>query len=166
MKEIFERRAIRQFTNQEVTDQQIEQLLKAAMYAPSACNNQDWQFIVVRNQETRDKMLEISPHYGPIERCQVGIVVLGDPTGCKCEGFWQQDCAAATQNILLEAKHLGLGTVWMAAAPVNDRMDKLRKLLDIPCDIFPFCVIAIGYPDEQKEANDRYKPEKIHYEKF
>lgn len=166
MKEIFQRRAIRQYTNKEVSDQQVLKLLQAAMYAPSACNNQDWQFVVIRDKETREKLLEVSANYSPITRCNVAILVIGDPTNCKCEGFWQQDCAAATQNILLEAQHLGLATVWMAVAPIKERMEACYKLFNVPVDMFPFSLIAIGYPDEERVVTDRFKEEKVHYEKF
>ncbi len=159
---IMTRTSIRSYTDEPVTDAQIETLLRAGMAAPSAVNKQPWKFVVVKN---RAKLKEIADSIGP-SRAAAGaacvIAVCGDMTKT-LDGvgrdFWIHDCSAATENILLAAHALGLGAVWMGISPDKVRVQTARTLLDIPENQEVLCFIAIGYPAENPTPKDKWKPE-------
>ena len=167
MKEIFERRSIRKYTDSPVTDNDIEDLLRAAMSAPSGYNQQLWEFIVIKDNKIKEAITEFHPYSYMLRQAPLAIVVCGnlekenhaDDWG----SFWEQDCAAATENILIEAQHLGLGAVWISAYPRKDIIVGLKKLLKLPMKVIPLSIIAVGHPAEGKEAYDRYDIEKVHF---
>ncbi len=160
------RRSVRKYSERPVPDELLEDLLKAAMAAPSAGNEQPWHFIVVRSSEQRNALARVHPYAQMVKQAPLAIVVCGDPTLQKYEGFWVQDCAAAVENLLLAAKALGLGAVWCGVHPVNERETALREVLEIPQGIIPFAVVAVGYPAEHPASADRYQRERIHEERW
>lgn len=168
MEIIFNRRSIRRYKNQAVEEEKIDKILRAAMQAPSAVNQQPWEFIVVRDKENLKKLSGISAYSKMVADAPLAIVPLGNEDKMILQHHWQQDLAAATQNILLEAAYLGLGAVWLGVAPMEDRMDYIRKLFGLSKKLRPFCVIPIGYPAEGHENKfvDRFDPSKVHYEKY
>lgn len=167
MKEIFNRRSIRKFMDRPVEKEKIDKLLRAAMQAPSAANQQPWEFIVVENKENLAALSFMTPYSKPIEHAGAAFVLLANSDNIKIPTGWQQDMGAAAQNILLEATHLGLGTVWIGIATSDTAVESVKKLYDLPENILPFALIAIGYPDGQKnEFVDRYIAEKVHYENW
>ena len=167
MKEIFERRSIRQYTDAPVSDADMEKLLHAAMQAPSAGNQQPWEFVVLRDKETMLKILAFHEYSNPLKTADCAIVVCGKQAKMEqMRPYMAQDCAAATQNILLEATHLGLGAVWMGVYPEEKRVDGVRELLSAPEDIIPFCIIALGHPAEQPAPADRYDAARVHINKW
>ncbi len=166
MNSIFERRSIRKYTDQVVTDDMVTQLLKAAMYAPSAGNQQSWEFIIVKNKETLLKITEVHPYSQMLKEVGVAIVVCGNLQKEKFKDYWVQDCSAATQNILLAAHAAGLGTVWLGVYPVADRVNGVKEILSLPEDVIPLSIIPIGFPAEKKVVNDRFNETYIHHEKW
>ena len=96
----------------------------------------------------------------------MAILICGDLQLQKYEGYWVQDCSAATENILIAVQAKGLGGVWLGVYPIEDRVVGLRKLLDIPEHVIPFALISIGYPAEQKPRADRYTPSRIHHDRW
>ena len=167
MKEIMLRRSVRKFKNEPVSDQMLEKLLRAAMRAPSAGNEQPWEFVVIRDREQLDQMLATNRYYGPLQSAPCAIVVCGNKQRQVYPAdFWPQDCAAATQNLLIEAQHLGLGAVWQAAFPDPKRVGRVSAQLELPEHVLPLNVIAVGYPEEIPEPMDTYQPDRIHYEKW
>lgn len=167
MKEIFNRRSIRKFQDRPVEKEKILKLLHAAMQAPSSANQQPWEFLVVENKDTLKALSNTSPYAKPAEHCGVALVLMGNSDYFKAPGGWVQDLSAAAQNILLEAVHLELGAVWLGVARAEERVDYLRRLFGLPENILPFAILAVGYPDGQKnEFMDRFKEERVHYEKF
>lgn len=168
MDAIFNRRSIRKFKDKPVEDEKIDKLLRAAMQAPSAVNQQPWEFIVVREKNTLKKLSEISPYSKMVADAPLAVVVLGNEERMRLKHHWEQDLAAATQNILLEAVYLGLGAVWLGVAPDEERMDKIRNIFGLSRRLRPFCVIPIGYPGDGQENKfvDRYDPSKVHYDKY
>lgn len=167
MKEIFNRRSIRKFKNQPVEGEKIDRLLKAAMQAPSAANQQPWEFIVVQNKEKLGELSKTSPYANPVAGSAVTVVLVANENALKIPTGWQMDMSAVAQNILLEAVHLELGAVWLGVATADDVVENVRNLFKLPDNVKPFGLIAIGYPDGQKnEFVDRYKPERVHYEKW
>jgi len=163
---IHGRRSIRLFTNKPVSDEHLDEIFRAAMAAPSAGNQQPWHFVVIDDRTVIDKIPKFHPYAGALNTAPVAIVVCGDKRLERYEGFWVQDCSAATQNLLLAAHALGLGTVWLAGYPAMDRVENLQKLLGIPPDVIPLAVIALGHPDERKGPVDRYNAERIHLNKW
>jgi len=140
---IFTRRSIRAYTSEPVSEEDLKVILEAAMNAPSASNRQPWHFIVV--------MLAQAP---------LAIVVCGDTK--VSSSYWQQDCSAATENILLAARALGLGTVWLGVYPREDRVRGISRLFQLPAHVKPLAVIAVGHPAEEKGRVDRWQEEKVH----
>ena len=80
--------------------------------------------------------------------------------------YWMLDCSAASENLLLAAESMGLGAVWTAVYPENDRIAKVRSVLSLPDHIIPFNLIPVGYPQHREEAKDKFKTENIHYNKW
>lgn len=163
MNEIFTRRSIRKFTDQPVTQEQVDCILRAGMQAPSAGNQQPWEFIVVTDRSALVRLSDMSPYSKPVAGSAVTLVLLGNFSNLKFASAWQQDMAAAAQNILLEATHLGLGAVWIGAANTESSIVFLRDLYSFPENVKPFALIAIGYPDGQQNVFvDRYQAQKVH----
>jgi nitroreductase len=136
------------------------------MHAPTARNIQPWHFIVVDERAVLDQLSEAHPYAKMLKQAGLAILVCGDRKLQENDGYIVQDCSAATQNILLAAHANGLGSVWLGMYPREERMKDVGKLLGIPGHILPVSLISIGYPNEQKEAPDRYKPDRVHYNKF
>lgn len=167
MEEIFNRRSIRKFTNQPVESEKIDKLLRAAMQAPSAANQQAWEFIVVQEKEKLAQIAEVSPYSKPVAGSAVTFVLLADESKMKVPTGWEQDMGAAAENLLLEAVHLGLGGVWFGVATADFVAENVRKLFELPEGIRPFALISVGYPDGQKnQFIDRYQADRVHYEKW
>lgn len=167
MEEIFTRRSIRKFTNQPVGPEKIDKLVKAAMQAPSAANQQAWEFIVVQDKKGLNKLSEASPYAKPAAGSAVTFVLLANESKMKVPTGWQQNMGAAAENMLLEAVHLGLGGVWFGVATSDLVVENIRKLFSLPDNIRPFAMISVGYPDGQKnQFVDRYQAERVHYEKW
>lgn len=163
MKEILERRSVRRYADKKVSWELIEQLLRAGMAAPSAGNQQPWQFIVVTDKNVLLEIPKVHPYAEMLKDAGANaIVVCGDLTLERHKGYWIQDCSAATQNILITAQSLGLGAVWLGVYPVEERVGNLKRLLGIPGDVIPLCVISFGFPAEKKEPADRYDEARIH----
>ena len=162
---IEERRSIRIFQKDKpVTKEQLKGLLEAAMLAPSACNSRPWEFIVVTKRETLDEIARIHPYAKMCETAAAAIIVVALPQTGRPQGYFPQDCAAATQNILLKAVSLGLGACWCGVYPREERITDIRPLLKIPEPKIPFNVIAIGIPDEAPDRRGFYDENRVTWE--
>ena len=163
---IFSRKSVRSYTDQPVSEEQVQTLLQAAMCAPSGMNAQPWRFVVVREQGTKDKLAV--GFNKMIGKAPVVIVVCGKTTNKdgRFNHNWTADCAAATENLLLAAEALGLGAVWTACYPYEERMNPAIEALGLPEDVKPLCIIPVGYPAGNDKPKDKWKPENIHYEKW
>jgi nitroreductase len=165
MEEIFIRRSIRKFKAQEVEPEKIDKLLRAAMQAPSAANQQPWEFIVVQDKERLAQIAETSPYAKLAANSAVTFVLLANNKDLTVPTGWEQDMSAAAQNMLLEAVHLGLGGVWLGVATSNVVTENVSRLFELPDHIRPFALISVGYPDGQKnQFIDRYQADRVHYE--
>lgn len=163
---ILTRRSIRQFKDMPLSQQQIDSLLKAAFAAPSARNLQPWEFIVVTNPRKLCEMSDLAPGAKPMKQAALGIVVCANLDKNEALEYCEQDCAAATQNILLTAHALGLGGVWLGMHPTPGRSQRLKVIFGLPENIHPLWMIAIGYPDEEGQIKDKFNPEVIHYDQW
>lgn len=162
---IRERRSIRKYKQgAEVTDEQIKLMLEAAMTAPSACNTRPWEFIVLKDRGKLDRIMAVHPYTKMLATASLAIIVCALPEvqdKAICSGYYPQDCAAATQNILLQAAGLGLGTCWCGVYPKEERIAELREILGITA--LPFNIIAVGVPDENPSPRGAYDDAKVRY---
>lgn len=166
MKEIFSRISVRQFNEKPVEKQKLEKLLRAAMQAPSAGNQQPWEFIVVESKETLSKLSGMSPYSKFIQAAPLAILIMANKDRMKYPENWQQDLGAATENILLEAVHLELGGVWLGVAPLEDRMNYVSDIFELEDNMLVYAVVPIGYPAVNNKAQDRYDAMRVHFEKY
>lgn len=155
MDNLFMRHSVRRFKNTEVEPEKIEKLVKAGMAAPTAGNQQESRFIVVTDRDLLEKLSKCSPYAGCAAKAPLAIVPVADLNGAKFPEFWQQDLAAAMENILVEAVCLDLGGVWLGAAPLEERTDYLTEMFGLPENIKPFAIAVIGYPEKPPIADGR-----------
>ena len=163
MKEIFHRVSIRKYEAKPVEKEKLLQILKAGMQAPSAKNQQPWEFYVISNPKKIQQLSEISPFSGCAAGAPVLIVPVYRNSGLSAQAFAQIDMAIAQENMWLETDSLGLGGVWLGAAPEQKRMNKVREILELPDTVEPFSVFALGYPAEQRNQKDRFDESRIHF---
>ncbi|NVO01099.1 MAG: nitroreductase family protein [Bacteroidetes bacterium] len=163
---IVSRRSIRKYKTQEISKEIVSKLLEAAMYAPSARNTQSWQFIVISDKEKLAAITKVHPYAKMLLEAPLAILVCGDKLKEENESYLAINCSAATQNILLSAHSLEIGSVWLGVYPRIERITPLIDLFELPEHILPISLIALGYADEQKEIPVRFNLENIHYEKF
>ena len=163
---ILTRRSIRKYTPAIIPKDLIETWVNCGMHAPSAGNEQAWHFIVIDDPDILKQIPTFHNHANMITEASIGILICIDSTLEKHAPMAIQDCGAATQNILLAVHESGYGAVWLGIYPRQQRIDGLRKLLNLPEDIIPFSLLSIGKPDETKKIPDRFKKERIHYNKW
>lgn len=169
IKNIMTRTSVRQYTSEAVTKADIETMLRAGMAAPTAVNKQPWHFVVVTDREQLNALAAANRGTGMAAKAPLAIVVCGDmqkTLSGVAQGFWIQDCSAATENILLAANALGLGAVWTGLYPNEERAKAVRDVVKAPEHIVPLCTIVIGHPAGQTQPKDKWKPENVSYNKF
>lgn len=163
LEEIKIRQSIRKYKNQPVEPEKITALLKAAMRAPTAANRQDWRFLVIQDRKSLNDIVNLSPYTTMMSQAVAAILVSGDTELMPHEGYIYVDCAAAIENILLEAVHIGLGACWCGIAPNEERIVDFKNYFNLPETYLPVGIVAIGYSDETKPLVDRYDEDKITY---
>lgn len=169
LENIMTRTSVRAYTEREVTKEQVDTLLRAAMAAPTAANKQPWQFVVIDNHSILDTIAANFKNMKMADSAPVAIVMCGDLNSTlDGEGvdFWIQDVSASSENLLLAANAMGLGAVWCGIYPMHDRVEDFSKLLSLPKHIIPMACICVGWPSGTPAAKDKWKPEKIHYNKW
>jgi nitroreductase len=155
------RRSIRKYLNQPVPEELIQELLAAAMQAPSARNQQPWQFVVIDDRAILAEIPGFMPNAAMAGSAPLAILVCGDLNLEKSEGYWVLDCAAAVENMLLAAHALGLGAVWCGVYPREPRMEGLRRLIGLPQKVIAHSLVVLGYGAEQVATEDRHRPERV-----
>lgn len=172
---ILTRVSNRRFTDEPVSNELVETLLRAAMAAPSAMDYTPWHFVVVGDTETKRELKASLPYVKMMNDASTGIVVCGDTSLyeriSQIEGedntlYWVQDCSAASQNILLAAHSLGLAAVWTGIFPLQSRIGKLQRLLSLPAHIVPLNLIVVGHPAAEAKPKDKWNAQRIHHEKW
>ena len=164
---IFKRRSIRKFSSEPVSAEQIQDLLEAAMAAPSATNMQSWHFMVVQEPALLENLRKVHP-FGKMV-APLAVVICGDLGGIKrlvAENYWMQDCSAATENLLLAATALGLGAVWCGVSPIKTLVKLVTGVLGLPKTLIPLNVIYVGHPAEVKEPGTKFNDKKVTYDRF
>jgi nitroreductase len=165
---IHSRKSVRDYTGESVNKENLDRLLRAGMAAPTAGGKRPWSFIAITDRGTLDMLQDGLPSAKMLGKTGAAIVVCAIPDKAHKQQveFAVIDSACASENILLAAEALGLGAVWTAAYPYNDRMDFVRKTLNIPDNVIPVNVIPIGYPTGADRPKDKFQPENIHWEKW
>ena len=166
---IMTRTSIRSYTDRVVSDDTVEMLLRAGMAAPTAVNAQPWHFVVVNERTKLDELAGTNRYGDMLRQAPLAIVVCGNMEKAMQgpgQAFWIQDCSAATENILLAAHALGLGAVWTGCYPIEERVAAVSEVLGLPETIVPLCVIVMGYPNENPQPKDKWKPENVSYNMF
>lgn len=160
---ILNRRSIRKYKDQKISSQDINTMLKAAMYAPSAMNTQAWHFIVIEDKNILLNTLQSIPYAEMLKQSTAAILVCGDSSIEKNESWLLQNCSAVTQNILLSAFGLGIGSCWIGIQGMDEIVRNIKHQFKLPENIVPVSLISLGYPDEVVIAEERFKEERIHY---
>ncbi len=164
---IEKRRSIRKYDSSRPVERvKLNGLIRAAMYAPSARNLQPWHFVVVTSRDILDRIPGIHPYSAMLSEATAAILVCGDREKEPNDFYLVQNGSAATQNILLEAYAMGLGTVWLGVFGRKERMHVLSELLNLPYTVVPISLIAVGYPAEEKPVPERFQPSLIHDDRF
>ncbi len=167
IKTIFERRSIRKFTNEVVSAKDQELLLAAAFAAPSAKNQRGTDFVVIEDRNTLNTLADNLLYGKMLYQAPLCIAVCSETKrGGEDLVLWEEDAAAAIENILVAAKSLGLGSVWLGILAREDREDKVREILGVPKEIRIVGLAAIGYPDEEKEPHGEINEARVHKEKW
>lgn len=172
IKNILERRSVRNFTKQEISEEDLKTILAAGMAGPSCVNARDFSFIVSRNPEILQKMYEANGKPAtPLLQAKLAILVLGDLERAfkHAPDYWVIDGAIAAQNMTLAASALGIGSVWLGTYPQMDRVNNLVELFELPDTVIPHSIIAFGYPiEEEKELTSKgfYEESRVHYDKW
>lgn len=168
---IMNRKSIRKFTEQQVSDEAIQTILKAGMSGPTCVNARDWAFVVVKDPETLARMADANGRpANPLRQAAFGVLVCGDLERAfsRAKEYWVIDGAIAAQNMILAAEGLGIGSVWLGTWPQMDRVEEQRKLFSLPDTVIPHSILAFGYPDEDpdKSAKPEWEADRVHYEKW
>ena len=163
MENIFHRISVRNYQDRPVEKEKIVQILRAGMQAPSACNQQPWEFYVVTDKEKIKELSKSTRYSGCAAGAPVVIVPVYRKHGLVVPEMAQIDLSIALENIWLETDTVGLGGVWIGIAPFQDRMDAVKQMLQLPEDVEVFALFALGYPAETRPQQDRFDENRIHF---
>ena len=160
---LFARRSVRDYTAEPVSEADLTALMEGAMASPSANNSRPWQFVTVSDRTKLAALAEASPHAKMLASAALAVAVCGDVTA---SAWWEQDCSAATQNLLLAASMIGLGAVWLGISNSPEREDKVRQILGIPAEIGVLSLISIGHPTSMPRPRTQYEVGRVHRESW
>ena len=166
---IMTRTSIRQYTDQDISADTIETLLRAGMAAPTAVNKQPWHFVAITSKDKMKELAATNPNARMLEQAPLTIVVCGDmKKALEGEGrqLWIQDCSAATENLLLAATAMDLGAVWLSCYPNEKSVERVSKYLGLPANVVPLEIVPVGIPAENPEPKAKWNADNIHYEKW
>lgn len=163
---IFGRRSIRHYRPDPVVEADVEALLRAAMAAPSAGNQQPWHMIVLRDRAVLDEIQAVHPYSRMLAEAPMAVVICGDVRDLRFPAYWAQDCAAATQNLLLAAHDRGLGAVWLGVQNDAAREADAARIFGLPEGVVCFSIIAVGWPAESKPPADRFQVSRVHRDRW
>ena len=165
---IFTRRSVRKYQAREIPAAMVQDLLEAAMAAPSAVARDPWHFLVIRSQQTLQQLADVLPNGQMLRQAAAAFIACGDISRVhdRQESYMLQDTSAAVENILLAANALGLGGCWLGVHPRPERIAGIRDLFRLPDNIIPVCGIALGWPAERPPPRTRYNQDRVHMEKW
>lgn len=163
---IYSRRSVRKYTEKQIDDEILKQILTAGMSGPSAVNKRPFEFLVSNKKDILEKMAEANgPYAAPLKKAALGVMVMGDVSKDYIgeHGYWIIDCSIACQNMILTANSFGIGSVWLGSYPEIDRVKKLKELFSLPEHIVPHSIISFGYPEKKdSQIRNLYEEAKVH----
>lgn len=169
LENIFNRTSVREYTDKEISNEDLELLVKAGMSAPTAGNMQPWEFIVIKNKKMLKKLGNMHKFSAPAEKANAAIIVLADMNTYKdrpsFSPFWITDTSVATQNILLAAHSMGIGAVWLSVYPWEGRPQQIKEIIGFDENKEVLDIVVLGYPKGEQKPKDKWKPEKISWRK-
>ena len=167
---IMTRTSIRRFKPDAVSDENIKTILKAGMSGPSCVNARDWSFIVVKDRQKLNAMADANGRPAePLRNASFGVLVCGDLERAfpPAKEYWVIDGSIAAQNMILAARSLGVGSVWLGTWPQMDRVKAQAELFGLPETQVPHSLIAFGYPDESPEVKaPEWEESRVHFERW
>ncbi|MBP7275218.1 MAG: nitroreductase family protein [Kiritimatiellae bacterium] len=166
MDALVTRRTIRAYQPDRVPPELVDRWLRSAMRAPSSADARPWQFVVVSDRATLQRLDAAMPKCDMLKTAPMAILVVADPSREKIPGFLPQDCACVTEYLLLAIHDSGYGACWIGVHPVPDRERVCREILGIPETIIPFALLTLGRPAETPAPDDRYDPSIVHAERW
>lgn len=158
---IMTRRSVRSWTAEPVSEAERKTILEAAMNAPSAADARPWHFVVVDHPAVIARFTGMGGTE-MLSEATCLVMVCGDPSKETYPGFWPQDCSCAAQNMQLAAHDIGVGCVWIAIYPLEDRVQLCREILSVPDPVVPFALLAMGVPNEVNAPEYRYDEGRVH----
>jgi len=170
LKAMATRKSVREFTDEGITFEDIKKILTAGMSGPSCMNKRMWSFVVIRNKELLGKLSVANGLYAaPLRGAALGILVCGDLERALPDApeYWVIDASIAAQNMVLAAQDLGIGSVWLGCWPCEDRVQEVKELMDLPENIVPHSILALGYAKEpDNEERDLYESDRVHFDEW
>lgn len=163
MNAIFKRVSVRQFEEKAIESEKIEKILQAGFSAPSALNERPWEFYVVTNKDKLNELSKSSPYAKTVTNAPAVIVICYNTSTLKNLDFVDINCSVAAENMLIEMEELGLGGVFMALRPFDERVNAVAKILNTPKEVVPFNLMPFGYPKNKRQAKLMYNAERVHY---
>ena len=167
LKEIKERRSVREYSDKEVEKEKIELIIRAAMQAPSARNQRPWHFLVLTKEKNINEITQISEKIDTmkfIKDASFVIIFMADTKKIPVKVMFDQDMSSAVTLSLIQATKLQIGSCWCGVYPRKDRIEIIRDVCNIK-EYEPFALVAYGYPKDEKSLyfKDRFDEERIHY---
>ncbi len=162
MTSIYTRVSIRKYQDRPVEKELITEIIRAGMQAPSAANQQPWEFFVVTDRETLQKLSEASPFAKMTANAPCAIVT-AYRKDCRLPDYAEIDMSIAMENMWLRTDELGLGGVWLGIAPLEERMNAVEEILNMPENLIAFGIFPLGYPAEERKQADRFEEARIHW---
>jgi nitroreductase len=163
---IKKRRSYRNFKDQEIEEEKLDKILKAAQFSPSSNHCRPWEFIVVKDKNLKEKLSQTTPWASFAKQAPVILVVASS----KNHFNWIEDCAIAAENIYLEATNQGMGTCYIQVRQENvtKQEDHVREVLDIPVNVRIACLMPLGYPQKEKPEHSEadFEEQKTHYNRY
>lgn len=166
VEDIMTRTSVRSYSDKEISKEQIDTLLRAAMAAPTAGNKQPWRFVIINNKKTLKTIGENFNSMSMAKEAALAVIMCGDTTATfpgEGRDYWVQDVSAASENLLLAAHAIGLGAVWCGIYPLKDRVTAFSEMLKLPDNIIPMACICVGYPAGENTPKDKWNPDYVHY---
>lgn len=173
---IANRKSVRSYTGAPISADTIQALLKAAMAAPTGMDVRPWRFIVLTDKSQYDTIFAGNMNLDKFKQSGAVIILCADTTVTRAprenpdapavttpNPIWRDDMGACAENLLLAAEAYGLGAVWTACYPFDDRMDPIKQTMGLPSNVVPYAVIPIGYPAGDNQPKDKWNPDNIHY---
>lgn len=176
---IMQRKSVRSYTGDSIPEAVMEKLLRAAVAAPSGMDVRPWHIVVMTDKSQYENAF--AGNFNMEKFMQSGAVVIfcadttvtraprenpDAPAETKPNPIWRDDMGACTENFLLAVEAMGLGAVWTACYPFEDRMEPVAKYLGLPGNIVPYSIVPVGYAAGDEQPKDKWDESRIHYNRW